>query len=355
MLEAPVLVVGGGPAGLAVAACLRQSSVDFVMVDRDGTVGGAYRTMYPETELLSPAKYTVLPGMDVGAEGKYISASQYFEYLHRFSTSHDLNPIRATVDAITPVPQGLDVQFRGVRQVVRYKVVVLATGIFDHPVVPDVPGLEVGSHCPRVIHSRDWQGPESYEGRRILVIGAGMSGVEIAEQCAQAGLQVLISSRGRIRLWRRRVLGIDVHHFVHLISHRLPRWFAGSYCRKLPPLGAFDRGFRAGLGTGMIQRPGAVVKFQGDRVEFVDGTIETVDVVVLATGYRWAPACLPVEAETGNTGHPLADNGRVRGVPGLYVIGAPCGRILPSEFLRGVALDAPVIAREIASVIGRTA
>ena len=353
-LAARVLVVGGGPAGLAIAACLKHEGVSYIQVDREGVFGGAYRKMFPATELLSPARYTQLPGLPIKASGAYVSAREYLDYLDRYAAHHRLQMVKATVKEIMPLDDSFQVHFQEVDQRQSYDIVVLATGIFAHPVVPAIAGLDIEhDDKPTVIHSRDWQGYEPFHGQRILIVGAGMSGVEIAEQCAGAGMRVTISSRKRVRLWRRRVFGIDVHHIAHLFSHRLPRWVAGSYCRKLPALGAFDRGFRRWVRSGQIRKQVEVRRFEGKQAEFADGSKESFDVAVLATGYRWHPPCLPEAVETGDAGHPIADGGMVRGVPGLFVIGAPCGRMLPSEFLHGVNHDAPAIAKTIAQQLSK--
>lgn len=349
-LDAAVLVVGAGPAGLAIASCLKRDGIDFVLVDRDGEIGGAYRRIAAETQLLSPARYTELPGLAIANRGEYVSAGQYHDYLRRYAEWNDLQVVKASVDQINPTADGLEVFFsnNGIGQTKRYPAVVLATGIFDHPVRPAILGLGIGADGPRVIHSSDWQNVVPGVLGRILIIGAGMSGVEIAEQCAAAGVKATISSKKRIRLWRRSLFGVDIHHFVHLFAHRIPLWMTGSYCQKLPALRAFDRGFREGVRAGWIIQRGEVCRFEGKQAVFQNGTQEDFDMVVVATGYRWAPACLPEQAETGDLGQPMTSDGRVHGVPGLFVIGAPCGRMLPSEFLRGVALDAPEIAKLIA-------
>jgi hypothetical protein len=162
-----------------------------------------------------------------------------------------------------------------------------------------------------------------------------------------------MSTRKPIRLWRLRVLNIDVHHFVHLVSHALPRWIAGSYCRKLPALGAFDRGFRDFANAEKIRQRGAIRRFCEEEAGFETGETECFDIVVLATGYRWRPQCLPVDVKTGDAGHPIANRGKIVNYPGLYVIGAPCGKTLPSEFLHGVNRDAPAIAKAIVRALKR--
>lgn len=348
-LDAPVLVVGGGPAGMAIAACLKKEGIDYVQVDRRGEFGGAYRTMNPATELLSPRQYTELPGLPNDHASEYILAGKYFEYLTRYAASQQLEIVSAAVQSIRPTEFGFDVCYQDFDQTKSYSAVVLATGIFEHANVPEIDGLNFDGNHPQVIHSRDWRGCDPFCDKRLLIIGGGMSGVEIAEQCAKADMSVTISSRNPIRLWRRRIMGVDVHHFAHLVSHRLPRWVAGSYCRRLPALGAFDRGFRQFCRAKHICKRGEVRRFEQSVAHFVDGTPEPFDVVILATGYRWHPPCLPDGVELGEHGQPITEGGMIRKIPGLFVMGAPCGRVLPSEFLHGIKHDAPALAKRIAN------
>ena len=92
---------------MAIAGCLKKERVHYVQVDRRGEFGGAYRSMYPATELLSPRKYTELPGLPHNENAEYIFADEYAEYLDRYAASQELDVVPATVQSITPSESGL--------------------------------------------------------------------------------------------------------------------------------------------------------------------------------------------------------------------------------------------------------
>src|SRR5262245_23895516 len=100
MGESPVLIIGSGPAGMAVAACLGRHGVEFDLVDRRGESGGAYRDIYGDVTLQSPARYTPLPGLRLDHAGEYITAAEYLKYLDRYGGHYTLSPRRAAVEKI---------------------------------------------------------------------------------------------------------------------------------------------------------------------------------------------------------------------------------------------------------------
>jgi putative flavoprotein involved in K+ transport len=338
---------------MATAACLQRERVEFDLIDRRGECGGAYRRMYDGLELLSPACYAQLPGLPIHGSvspiGEYVTAPQYRQYLAEYAQHFRLQPSAKEVQLIVRTTAGLRVSFTDSDQPAEYSAVVVATGMFDAPFVPKIEGL-ISATC-ETLHSRDWPGPARFAKRRVLVVGGGMSGVEIAEECARAGVDVTLSSRRRIRLIPRRFFGREIHHWVHLVSHRLPLWTLGSFCDRLPALPAFDRGFREFCAAGKIALKPELLNLSERSAEFSDGSRDDVDAVVFATGYRFQTPFLSSEVARGSRGQPLVNKNQSRTWPNLFFIGFPCARIMPSEFLRGIALDAPVVARRIRSIL----
>jgi putative flavoprotein involved in K+ transport len=346
----PVLVIGAGPAGLAVAACLKREGVRFRLVDRRGVTGGAYNHIYPGITLASPTRYTGLPGLRLRTRGEYVTVPEYRAYLERYAAHHGLRAERAEVRGVERQGRSFLVSFADAPPAV-YRAVVVATGMYDQPVRPEIAGLPgngpAAAGRPAVLHTHDWPGPERFRGRRLLVIGAATSGVEVAEECARAGVPVIVSARGGIRLAPQRILGRDVHDWAYLFFERLPRWLLGSYCGRRPTLPGADLGFSAFRRRGLIEVRGAVAHFEGETAVFADGARLPFDGVVLATGYRFVVPFLPAEVARAPAGHPLADEGEGRSWRGLYLVGMPCERTLASEFLRGIRNDAAVVARRI--------
>lgn len=324
-----VLIVGAGPAGLATAACLRQAGVPFRLVDRQGEPGGAYRHLSPRIELSSPARYTGLPGLPP-PPGAHVTVEIYRAYLERYAAHHRLEVEPLAVQRLERADGRFLVEGES------YPAVVACSGLYDSPWLPAIPGLEAE-------HSRTWQGPGPEE--RLLVLGGGASAVEIAEEAAAAGKRVLVSTRtGRVELSPRTVLGRDVHDYAFALWW-VPRWLLGSYCDRPPTFTGVDQGFRRWQRQGVIRVRGPVERCEGLTAHFREGGPETFDRVVAATGYRWEMPFLPAEvARWPGQGHPRAHRCQSVNTPGLYFVGVHCCRGVSSQFLRGMALDAPVVA-----------
>jgi putative flavoprotein involved in K+ transport len=319
-----VLIVGAGPGGLATAACLKRRGVRADLVDRHGVAGGAYRRIYSGITLASPARYTALPGLTPSVAGEYITVPEYRDYLQKYAAHHDLSVRAANVTRVQREADGLRVDFEGEAR--RYDAVVVATGMFDFPRRPRLEGrVELTT-----LHAAEWRGPAALSGRRVLIVGGATSAIEIAEECARAGLRPSLSVRGRLKIAPQRLLGRDLHDYIVVALRWLPRSLARAYCEGRQSLPGTDLGFREFRRRGVIRLRGALARIEGSTALFADGTREAFDVLVAATGYAFERPFLASGAQ---------------GAPGLHLVGAPCAHRLSSEFLYGIADDAQKVAR----------
>jgi putative flavoprotein involved in K+ transport len=135
-----VLVIGAGPAGLALAASLQRRGVPFDLVDRRGEVGGAWAQVYAGMTIFSPARYTSLPGLALSCPNPYVTAGEYHEYLVQYAKHYALQPRQAEVTWIERQHRSFAVTFRN-ESPRSYRAVVVATGMFDFPRWPNIPGL----------------------------------------------------------------------------------------------------------------------------------------------------------------------------------------------------------------------
>jgi putative flavoprotein involved in K+ transport len=340
---APVLVVGAGPSGLATAVCLEEEGIAFRLVDRRGVAGGAYLEMYPGITLASPSRYVGLPGLPFDVATEYVTVPAYRGYLDRYAARFDLRPERRTVTEIGRLEDEFSVSYEDGGSE-RFRFVVVATGMFDHPARPRIEGLSDDTGNITVVHARDWKGPP--EGKRILILGGATSAIEISEECARKGIRVVVSTRSGIKILPQRFLGRDLHDYGRIFEV-LPGWLLGPYCERRPTLQGTDLGFRSFVREGRIVERGPLSRFEGRWAVFTDGVREEFDVVVLATGYGFDAPFLPPEVARARAGHPRTRKNESVSWPGLFFVGTPCARSAASEFLRGVARDAPLVASEI--------
>jgi putative flavoprotein involved in K+ transport len=175
-----VVVIGGGQAGLAAGYYLRRAGLDFVILDASAEPGGAWRHGWNSLRLFSPARHSSLPGWPMPAyrEG-YPPAQHVVDYLTAYEKRYELpiqRPVR--VRSVRPASDGLRVE----TDVGDWTAgaVISATGTWWRPFIPTIPGAFTG----RQLHAVEYRGPEEFTGQRVVVVGGGNSGAQIAADLA---------------------------------------------------------------------------------------------------------------------------------------------------------------------------
>jgi hypothetical protein len=164
------------------------------------------------------------------------------------------------------------------------------------------------------------QGPSELPGERVLIVGGGMRAVEIAEECADAGVQVIMSVRnGLTRPLPRNLLGLDPRFLAFPILHRLPLPVVRPQCVGGWRFRGIDHGFSQHVSAGSIVIKPPIARLNGRRFLFADCSSSLVDAVVFATGYRYDMPFLPKEIPRSAQGYPLVEHGECKGWPGLFV------------------------------------
>jgi putative flavoprotein involved in K+ transport len=330
-----MLVIGGGPAGLATAAMLRARGVAFRLLDREGAIGGAYARMDPDIVMTSPTRLVGLPGLALTARGPYATAREYHAYLRDYARAHELAPEAGIVEAIAPAEGGYRVTLRG-GEIVDAAAVVVATGMFDFPHVPELPT----DGSVEVIHARDWRNALATPGKRVVVVGGASSAIEIAEICATRGCRVVLATR-RVWIGPAKVLGVDpALALLPVLARTRPRRF----CNGEVTVPGVDRGFKALCKRSAILVRREPARIDAARVVLADGAAAPADLVVLATGYRHTAPFLPPDLARNEAGSPRCEHAESVSHRGLYFVGVPCARSAASQYLYGIARDAAAVA-----------
>jgi putative flavoprotein involved in K+ transport len=377
MSEDEVLVLGAGPAGLAVAGCLVTRAVPTSVLDAGAAVGDSWRQRYDRLHLHTPRIQSGLPGLrPPRSGGRWLAKDDYAAYLAGYARRHGIEPeLGVVAERVDRTGDGYTVSTdAGPRQAAT---VVVATGYQRVPVVPAWPGTE--DFRGELLHSSGYRSPAPYRGKRVLVVGTGNSGAEIAADLAEQDAdEVWLSCRTPPHVIRRQtgpipttILGIPNQYLpaglVDPVSRQLARLTApdlAPYGLPRPTTGLksqflrtsvvplIDVGLVAQLYAGRVQVVPAVASFGADGVVLSDGRELEVDVVVAATGYRRG-----LEDLVGHLGVLDADGApRVHGArthpdaPGLHFIG-----MLPTMagMLFQINRDARATARQIGRGRGR--
>lgn len=328
-----VVVIGAGQAGLASGWHLKQQGLNFLILDEQSQPGGNWRNYYDSLELFSPAAYSSLPGLPFpGTPSHYPTRDEVVRYLAQYADCFQL-PIRQGVQ-VTRIDQDNQVfqviAANGERFSTR--AVIVASGAFSRPYLPNIPGLENFSGTQ--LHSANYRNAEAFSGQRIVVIGAANSAVQIAYDLAKVAT-VTLATREAIRFAPQRILGADFHTWLKWTGLEKTRWLND---QSTPVLD--DGTYRRALKAGYFKQKPLFTQITATGVIWADGQQDAVDSLVFATGFR--PNLpflegLPVIDEQGQV---TQRNGRAVHVPGLYFVGLPKQRNFASATLRGVGPDA---------------
>ncbi len=336
-----VLVIGAGQAGLTLGYYLRQAGVRFLIVDAADQVGSAWAQRWDSLVLFTPRRYNAMPGLSFNGDLDHEpTRDEVIAYLHRYATEFDL-PVQLN-SAVTALHQA---DGRYVAELptgtIHADQVVVATGPFQRPLIPDL-ASSVASDVYQ-IHSSGYRRPSDLPPGRVVVVGGGNTGYQIAEELA-ADRAVVLAVGSRQPPLPRRLLGRQI--FWWLTKLRMQRITIDSRLgRRLR-----ERETLIGSSPAKAKRQGITLKPRaleaaGRVVRFADGTSVEADAIIWATGfqsdYSWIR--LPIADQQGHLRHR-------RGVteqPGLYLLGLQWQHTRGSALLGLGSDDARYIAQHI--------
>ena len=339
-----VCVVGAGPAGLAAAAMLAKVGARVVVLERT-EVGASWTSRYDCLHLHTVRWLSGLPGYPIPrSSGKWPSRDGVVDYLRAYAARSALD-VRASVDVDRIDREDERWVVRSAGGDVDADRVVVATGYSNVPFVPDWPGAFEGE----IVHSTAYRNPKPFRGRRVLVVGSGNSGAEIAADVSSGGAaEVLLSVRTPPAIVRRdtagiptQLLGIASSHlpvsvadrvattmrriaFPDLAALGLPapqRPYSEFLRRRVIPV--IDVGIVDAIRSGRVRVVADVERLDGEAVVLVDGSRAAVDVLVAATGFR--TGLEPLVGHLGvldERGVPLVHGAEeLAEAPGLHFVG----------------------------------
>jgi indole-3-pyruvate monooxygenase len=357
------IIVGAGPAGLAVAACLERRGAPYVVLERSPRAAASWRRHYDRLHLHTHKRNSSLPHAPWPRSAPaYPARDDVVAYLEAYAAALAAPP-RLAEPVERAVRQGDGWQVQTARSRYLAPHLVVATGLNDVPRRPAWPGLD--AFPGPVLHSSQYANGSAFRGEAVLVVGFGNSGGEIALDLAEHGARPTLAVRGPVNVVPRRLLGRPIEEIAGWLE-RLPPALAdvvGRAARRLrfgdleryglsfPPqspsrqvrerarIPLIDVGTVAMIRRGTIRvRPG-VRGLEGSRVRFVDGVSEGFDAIVLATGYR------PGYAAFLDTGGALDGTLTLPRAPGLHFCGFT---VTVGGTLSRIAREAAAIARAIA-------
>ena len=306
-------IVGAGSSGLTVAKNLQQLGIACQVIEREDDVGGNWyygkpnSSVYRSTHLISSKPGTEYTDFPMPADyPDYPSHEQVWQYFRSYARAFDLYKLiefNTAVEQIEPAGALWDVRLDN-GETRRYQGVIIANGHNWDPKYPKYPGTFNGP----IVHSADYKTPDILQEKRVLVVGAGNSGCDIAVESAQNAAVTFHSTRRGYWYAPKYIFGVPADQIAErALKLRLPlpiRRMINSLLIKLVlgdptkyGLPAPDHKFYEThpivnsqmlyyVGHGEIRPKPDVAELDGATVRFIDGSSEQIDVIIYATGYN---------------------------------------------------------------------
>ncbi|XP_019188262.1 PREDICTED: probable indole-3-pyruvate monooxygenase YUCCA10 [Ipomoea nil] len=377
--EAAVIIVGAGPAGLATSACLNRLSIPNILLEKEDCYASMWKKYaYDRLHLHLAKHFCELPHFHFPATAPtYVPREQFINYLDQYVSNFNIIPRckRAVESAGYDEGTGkwnVTARMADSGEVEEYsgKFLVVATGEASIPFIPEVKGVE--RFAGEIIHSTQYKNGEKYRNKRVLVVGCGNSGMEIALDLSNYGAKTSIVVRSPFHIITREIGYLA----VTMSKYHMPYWIVNSVMLMLsklvygdiakyygvkrtkePPFTAqvkdgkypiFDVGTHAKVKSGQIQVLPAMESINGYDVIFRNGISHPFDAIVFATGFKrstnkWLQGDEYLLNEDGlpNPEFPM----HWKGKNGLYCAG------LARRGLYGISFDSQSIASDIKTLL----
>jgi amino acid transporter len=344
-------LVGAGPAGLVMARALIHEGVNFEWYERHSDVGGIWdidnpgSPMYESAHFIS-SKYTSgFIGFPMPSNyPDYPTWRQIRDYIRDFAKSFGLSSkviLNTSVKRATPIANDRWEVELSTGEVREFDGLLVATGTNWYPNLPEFDGAN--EFTGTISHSVDFRESADLKGKRVLVIGAGNSGVDIACDAARNAQLAFMSVRRGYRYIPKHIFGLPTDALLSGLvdppkgvaiggdANKLIDTLTGDLTRLGLPAPDHDvltshpimnTQVLHHLAHGDLIAKPDVLRITKTGVDFVDGSHEEIDHIILATGYNYSVPFLDDSAVTWTNGRPdLYLRLFSRQSPSLYFIG----------------------------------
>ncbi|GAU29361.1 hypothetical protein TSUD_31670 [Trifolium subterraneum] len=316
MQEPTVVIVGAGPSGLAISACLTQNSISHIILEKEDCCASLWKqNAYDRLNLHLASEFCSLPLMPHPPSGPtYLSKDQFLQYIDKYVEHFNIKPrychvvVSAEYEEVT---NKWRVEAKNMREdtskVYESKYLVIATGENSEGYIPNFPGLEYFEG--EVVHSKYYKSGSKYESKNVLVVGCGNSGMEIAYDLHNWGVVPSIVIRSTFHVFSKELIrkGMQMVNYmpinvVDIVITFLAKLKYGDLTKygiirpKEGPLhlkniigksAVIDVGTIGKIKEGAIKVvPSDITKIEKMKVVFGNNMEEEFDVIVFATGYK---------------------------------------------------------------------
>ncbi|MFK7980324.1 MAG: flavin-containing monooxygenase [Saprospiraceae bacterium] len=311
MIITPNLIIGAGPAGMGIAGRLRKMGIDFEMVEQSQNVGNAWHHHYDRLHLHTVKQLSNLPHLPFPEDYPlYVPREKLVAYFDQYAQHFKLKPhFGQTVDTVKKVGKEWTTTTKEGKKI-KSKNVIVATGVNRVPNIPSWPGQE--QFQGTIIHAKAYKNATPFKDKKVLVVGMGNTGAELALDLSEQDCDTYISVRGPVSIVPRDLNGrpvqltsIQLAKIPFGIGDWLGNFIRGIYLGDLKKYGlnapklspvqqlkktgktpVVDIGTVHQIKAGKIKVMPEMESFDASGVIFKNGERKALDAVILATGYK---------------------------------------------------------------------
>ncbi|XP_058728603.1 probable indole-3-pyruvate monooxygenase YUCCA4 [Vicia villosa] len=366
------IIVGAGPSGIAVAACLSEQGVPSLILERSDCIASLWQNRtYDRLKLHLPKHFCELPLMSFPLDfPKYPTKHQFISYMESYADQFGIRPRFNQTVISAEFDPSLEIWNVMTLDGFQYSSpwLVVATGENAEPVIPKIHGME--HFHGLVVHTCDYKSGSQYKNKKVLVVGCGNSGMEVSlDLCRHNALPHLVA-RNTVHMLPRDIFGFSTFGVAMTLNKWLPlklvdkflllvsSFFLGNtnhYGIKRPKTGpiklklatgktpVLDVGQIAQIKSGNIKVMEGVKEITKSGAKFMDGQEKEFDAIILATGYKSnVPSWLKGSDFFTKDGMPKTPFPHGwKGEQGLYTVG------FTKRGLHGTYFDAIKISEDI--------
>lgn len=342
----PVIVIGAGQAGLAMGYKLKSAGIDYIILGKEQRLGDVWRQRYDSLLLFTPRWMSRLPGYAAGSCSDlngYADKNEIADDLEAYGVDHQLN-VRLDTEVKTLKRNSGEFTLETNQGSFSAARVVVATGPFQNPSVPDF--SDHFSSDVFQVHTARYKNHEQLREGKVLIVGCGNSGAQIAEELA-GHREVHVSTSRPIKCLPQEVLGKSIFWWFHKLGvykASINSRIGKSLSQRGDPV--IGKGLKTCIESGKVTLHPRAIMAGKDYVLFEDGDSLKVDNVIWATGFGSDYGWLQVPDVLDPQGRPR----HMRGVckaRGVYFLGLPWQHNRGSALIGGVAADAEYLLQNI--------
>ncbi|WP_144467313.1 flavin-containing monooxygenase [Bacillus toyonensis] len=337
MLDA--IIVGAGQAGLAMGYYLKQEGDNFLLLEAGNRVGDSWRNRYDSLQLFTPREYSSLPSMILKGEGNgFPSKDEIATYLEEYAGRFQL-PIQLQTEVLKIKKEKDIFELHTSKEILQSKKVIIASGGFQQPFIPSF-----SQHL-----SSQYKSPSQIPKGRVLVVGGGNSGMQIAVELAKTHEVTMSISHPLtflpLHLFRKNIFNwLEKLGLLYAeVNTKRGKWFQ----KRKDPIFGFEG--KKLIRSGAIKLQEKVVSVSSNNIMFQNGDTYSAESIIWSTGFAQDYKWIEIEKAVNEKGFPNHIKG-ISPVKGLYYIGLPWQSQRGSALICGVGKDAAYVLSEIKKI-----